>query len=178
VTPDGRQLLIYERFNDLSLLTFGESKPGPLLHSKADEAVPDLSPDGRWIAYESDESGGQFEVFLRPFPDVNNGREKVSVNGGRFPRWSPKGNEIHYLTPDGEMMTASITFSPNPSVGSITKLFDWIKPAPRRSGTPYEVSPIDGRFLMVQPVTPTAGGATHVSVVLNWIDELKRLIPR
>jgi serine/threonine protein kinase len=178
VTRDGRQILIYERFNDLSLLTLGESKPEPLLHSKADEAVPDLSPDGRWIAYESDESGDQFEVFLRPFPHVNGHREKISVNGGRFPRWSPKGNEIHYLTPDGEMMAASITFSPNPTVGSNTKLFDWIKPAPLRSGTPYDVSPIDGRFLMTQPVTRIAGGATHVSVVLNWTDELKRLIPR
>jgi serine/threonine protein kinase len=178
VTPDGRLLLIYERFNDLSLLRFGERKPEPLLHSSADEAVPDLSPDGRWMAYESDESGGQFEVFLRPFPDVNSGREKISVNGGRFPRWSPKGNEIHYLTPDGEMMAASITFSPNPTVGSITKLFDWIKPTPRRAGTPYDVSPLDGRFLMAQPVTRIAGGPTHVSVVLNWTDELKRLIPR
>ena len=114
-TPDGTRLLVYERFNDLSLLTLGQrDRIVPLLQSKADEALPDLSPDGRWMAYESLESGTQFEVFVRPFPDVNGSREKVSVNGGRYPRWAPKGNEIHYVNLDGGMMAASISFFSEP----------------------------------------------------------------
>ena len=56
-----------------------------------------LSPDGHWILYESDESGKQFEIFVRPFPNVDATREKVSVNGGRYPRWSPKGSELYYV---------------------------------------------------------------------------------
>jgi eukaryotic-like serine/threonine-protein kinase len=178
-TPDGTRLLVYERFNDLSLLTLGQrDRIVPLLQSKADEALPDLSPDGRWMAYESLESGTQFEVFVRPFPDVNGSREKVSVNGGRYPRWAPKGNEIHYVNLDGGMMAASISFSPSPRIGSITKLFDWHKPPTARTGRPYDVSPIDGRFLTTEVAESAPRGPTHVSVVLNWVDELTRLVPR
>ncbi len=179
VTPDGTRLLVYERFNDLSLLTLGRGdRVEPLLHTKADEALPDLSPDGRWMAYESNESGTQFEVFVRPFPDVNGSREQVSVNGGRYPRWAPKGNEIHFVNLDGAMMAASISFAPSPRIGSITKLFDWRTPPAGRTGRPYDVSPIDGRFLMTEVAPSAPRGPTHVSVVLNWVEELTRLAPR
>ena len=178
MTPDGTRLLVYERFNDLSLLTLGRrDRVEPLLHTKADESLPHVSPDGRWMAYESNESGTQFEVFLRPFPDVNGSREKVSVNGGRYPRWAPNGNEIHYVNLDGAMMAAAVSFSPGPRIGSITKLFDWRKPPTLRTGMPYDVSPIDGRFLMTELAESAPRGATHVSVVLNWVDELTRLAP-
>ena len=161
----------------MSLLTLGQrDRIVPLLHSKADEAIPKLSPDGRSMAYKSNESGTQFEVFLRPFPDVNGSREKVSVNGGRYPRWAPKGNEIHYVNLDGGMMAASISFSPGPRIGSITKLFDWLKPPVGRTGIPYNVSPIDGRFLMTEMAESTPGGPAHVSVVLNWVDELEAAV--
>jgi Tol biopolymer transport system component len=177
-TPDGTRLIVFELFTDLGLLTLGQSdRLEPLLHGEAVEAVPDVSPDGHWIVYESDESGKQFEIFLRPFPNVSGGREKVSVNGGRYPRWGPKGNEIYYVNLEGGMMAASVTLSPSPKLGSVTKLFDGNKPAAGISGVPYDISPLDGRFIMTQLAAAAGGGPTHVSVILNWSEELKAKVP-
>ena len=81
------------------------------------------------MAYESDESGKQFEIFLRPFPNVSERREKVSTDGGRFPLWGPKGSgELFYVDLNGNMMAASVKLSPSLSLGGVTKLFEWEKP--------------------------------------------------
>ena len=74
------------------------------------------------------------------------------------------------------MMAASIQVSPTLEVGAVTKLFDWLRPSQGISGSIYDVSPVDGRFLMVKPIS---NGATHtdISVVLNWAEELKTLLP-
>jgi serine/threonine-protein kinase len=177
-TPDGTRLIVFEFYRDLGLVTLGQpDRLEPLLHGEAVEAVPDVSPDGHWIAYESDESGKQFEIFLRPFPNVSGGREKVSVNGGRFPVWARKGNEIYYVNLNGEMMAASVTLSPSLKLGAVTKLFAFQKPPAGRSGVPYDISPLDGRFIVTQPVAAATDGPTHISVVLNWSEELKALVP-
>ena len=175
LTPDGNQLVIYERFQDLSLLDL--SNPGrlePLLHTTFDERLAQLSPDGRWVAYESDESGNQFEIIVRSFPEVNERRETISVGGGRYPRWGPIGsNELYYVSPAGAMMAASITLSPTLVLGPSKKLFDWQKPTEGRSGRWYDVGP-DGRFLVAKPVAPDPDGPTTVQVVLNWLAGIQK----
>ena len=98
-TPDGTGLVVYEDFKDTGLLTLtNPPRLDPLLHTEFDDRLVQVSPDGRWIAFESDEAGtGQIEIMIRSFPDTNRRREKVSVNGGRYPLWGPKGtNELYY----------------------------------------------------------------------------------
>jgi serine/threonine-protein kinase len=178
-TPDGTRLLVRENYNDLSILTLSQpDRLEPLLHSQFNEWLADVSPDGNWIAYESDESGNRVEIFLRPFPNVLGQKEKVSIDGGRYPLWGPKGSgELFYVDPNGGMMAASVKLSPNLILGRVTKLFDWERPSRRTSARLYDISPVDGRFLMNKPATAGSDAAINISVVLNWLEELKRLVP-
>ena len=91
--------------------------------------------------------------------------------------WGPKRtNELYYVTPDGAMMAVPIALEPEPRVGTAKKLFDFGPPATGRSGRTYDVSPTDGRFLRIASAASDAA-VTHVSAVLNWTEELKRLAP-
>jgi Tol biopolymer transport system component len=169
VTPDGKQLVVLDRYRDLFLLDFARpDRLQPLLQSRFDERLGEVSPDGRWIAYESDESGKQFEVILRSFPNVEDRRAVISVGGGRYPRWGPKGtNELYWLRADGAMMATSITLAPTFELGATKKLFDWRAPPAGVSGREYDVAP-DGRFLVAEAVETTSDRQTAVSVILNW----------
>jgi Tol biopolymer transport system component len=179
LTPDGTQLLVYEDFKDLSILNL--ANPGrlvPLMHSDADERLSSVSPDLHWIAYESDEAGKEFEIFVRPFPNVGDRREKISINGGRYPVWGrPDSHELYYVTPNGEMMAASLQLSPTLTLGPVTKLFDFQKPTANRSGIPYDVAP-DGRFLAAVTMSAGSEAPTQVSIVLNWFNELSKQTAR
>jgi serine/threonine-protein kinase len=170
-------LIVYENFKDLSILNLARpDRLEPLLHSEFNNRLGAVSPDGNWMAYESNESGDRFEIFLRPFPNVSGRREKVSIEGGRFPLWGPKGSsKLFYIDLNGAMMAASVNLSPSLSLGRVTKLFDWEKPP--EGGRPYDVSPIDGRFLMTKPATERSDGTINVSVVLNWFEELRERVP-
>jgi serine/threonine-protein kinase len=169
VTPDGRQLIVLDRFRDLFLLDLARpARLQQLLQRRFEERLADISPDGRWIAYESDESGTQFEVIVRSFPNVEDRREVISGGGGRYPRWGPKGsNELYYVRADGAMMAASVRFSPTFELGPSRKLFDWRKPAPNVSGRLFDVGP-DGRFLVTEVAEAISDRQTEVSVILNW----------
>jgi len=169
MTPDGSQLIVNVDFTDTSVIDL--QPPGelaPLLNLDATQLLASVSPDGHWVAYESNEAGGQQEVFVRPFPQVGARREKISLDGGRFPVWGPAASkELYYVNLKGEMMAASITLSPALALGPVTKLFDFVKPPAGGSGIPYDVSP-DGRFLTSILAPTETQGPTHVSVVLNW----------
>jgi hypothetical protein len=177
-TPDGKSLLVYHQYKDLKLLSLEHpDRLEPLLEDpSADKRGARLSSDGKWLAYESDESGQQFEVFVRPFPNVNAGREKISVNGGRYPLWDPKGNQIFYVNLDGDMMVVPYTVSPSFKAGRASKLFAWRKPALGRSGLLYGISPLDGRFIVTDPIDPQPDSLVEVSVILNWLPELGRRV--
>jgi len=84
---------------------FGE--PRPLIRTNFQERTAEISLDGRWLAYESDESG-RLEVYVRPFPEVNDGRWQVSTTGGRMPLWARNGRELFYLAPDGPIMAVPV----------------------------------------------------------------------
>jgi serine/threonine-protein kinase len=178
-TPDGTRLLVTENFNELSILNLRRpDRLEPLLHGEFNVWMGAVSPDGNWIAYESDESRDRTEIFLRPFPDVSGRREKVSIEGGRYPVWGPKGSrELFYVDLNGGMMAASVELSPSLSLGRVTKLFDWERPPRGVSGMLYDISPVDGRFLMIKPAQAGSDDVIDISVVLNWLEELKRLVP-
>jgi eukaryotic-like serine/threonine-protein kinase len=141
----------------------GDRKPAPFLQSKFDEIEARISPNGRWMAYASNESG-RMEIFVTGFPEAN-GKWPVSTNGGRFPVWRHDSRELFYRAPDGTLMAVSIAAADDFSPSTPVPLF-----RPRAAlaglglGTFYDVSP-DGRFLINVFVERTSQPAT---VVLNW----------
>jgi serine/threonine-protein kinase len=128
-----------------------------------------VSPDGRWVAIEAD---GQ--IYVRPFPNVDDASWQITNDGGTRPVWSRRGDELFNLDEDGTLVATPIQASPRFQAGTPAKLFQGHYVA-RGSGHSYDVSP-DGRFLMIKD-TAVGQLATHLSVVLNWVDELKRLAP-
>jgi serine/threonine-protein kinase len=128
-----------------------------------------LSPDGRWIAYRSDETGTS-EVFVRPF--LRSGRAiPVSREGGREPRWRADGRELFFESPDGRIMSVEVTPAPELLLSSPTTLFQapgWSRPLFFDAGTPYDVSP-DGELFAVRM---TASSTTAV-LVQNWFARLR-----
>jgi len=144
----------------------------PLLHSRFNEILGEVSPDGDSIAYESNESSDRTEVFVRPFPDVTGRRVQVSSDGGRFPMWARHSRELSYVDSTGTMMSAAVVLDPTLRLGKVTPLFRTEKPPVEISGRPYDVSPKDGRFLVTKPVPSPASDAFEISVVLNWFTEL------
>jgi len=176
-TPDGRTLVYYE--NDVKSLAdiwVSESggSPRPLIQTPFNEYWPRLSPDGRFLSYSSDESGRD-EVYVQPFPEVNR-RWLVSTNGGREALWSRDGKTIFYRE-DDKMMSVAVETAPDFSAASPKVLFE--NPAYHRNFTSgefnYDVAP-DGRFLMIRREDALVD--LHVNVVLNWTEELKRLVAR
>jgi Tol biopolymer transport system component len=148
-----------------------DSAPTKILGGHYDELTPALSPDGRWLLYTSNESG-QHEVFVRQFPEVDQGRWQVSTNGGTEPLWARSGREIFYIDRDGQMMAAAVETSTAFRVRTRNVLFDpssWRRASSAR--TYYDVSPDGQRFLMIR----RQESEQEVSIVLvqNFFEELK-----
>jgi serine/threonine-protein kinase len=180
ITPDGEAVIYLEGFpggHDLGLLSLEDGYPsGPLLDSPSSEAVPDLSPDGRWLAYQSNESG-RYEIYVRPFPDVDSGRWPISTGGGRNPRWSRTGSELFYISATGALVSVPVETASGFRAGDPTELFSAL-PYSYDASRNYAVSPDGQRFLMVKPLPPQGSNAPNqVVLVQNWFDELERLVP-
>jgi serine/threonine-protein kinase len=163
---------------DIGMLSMeGDRARKPLLQNdKYSESDPQISPDGRWMAYMSDESG-KAEIYVRPFPDVNKGRWQVSTGGGSSPLWSPNGRELFYLSNDS-VMAVVVQTEPTVSLGTPKALFrSWyggVFTSP--VGEQWDISPDGKRFLMMKETGP-AGGPMKINIVLNWFEELKRRAP-
>ena len=165
VSADGRHLIYLEEDRvtraDLWMLPlFGERKPMPLLRTPFEERDAVFSPDGRVLAFESDESGAP-EVYVMPVDAVGS-RRRVSRSGGQTPRWRRDGKELFYLTPDGGVMRVAMTLSPRLDVGSEERLF---VVTGRAASDVYDVSPDGQRFLIN---TSEAGDSAPITVILNW----------
>jgi serine/threonine protein kinase len=178
-SPDGKKLVINEEFRALSVLDLTRGTVEPLLQRDAIDWHGAVSPDGHWLAYESNESGAQFEIYVRPFPDVTGQREKVSVDGGRYVSWDPRGSgELYYVDLGGAMMAVPIKTAPALEVGRPVKLFDFMPPGRGGvSGLVYDVSPKDGRFLRARNIADGTANAVNVSFVLNWFEALRAQVP-
>jgi serine/threonine-protein kinase len=167
--------------SDLYVLSpSGESRP--LLRTPSRELSAEVSPDGRWLAYASNESG-ETQVYVRPFPKTESSRFPVSTDGGFRPAWSRSGRELFYVvgtSPDPvSVMAVSVEPGDTFRAGNPVKLFEG--PYSSSSGNAlrtYDISTDDQRFLMIKE-GQTTGGARESSftVVLNWFDELKRVAP-
>ena len=177
-TPDGRSLVLgvteFGAPSDVAVLDLdGEHTLKPLFNTRFAEQSARLSPDGRWIAYVSNESGAP-DVFVRAYPSLE-GKWQVSVGGGTQPVWSPKGNELFYRAA-GAMMAVRIDARSSSFVAdSPVKLFDDRYHVKGGGHVGYDVAP-DGRFLVVNE----ASGGTQAAlvVVLNWFDAIKSALPR
>ena len=177
-SPDGKALVFGEISQataaDIWALRFdGDRKPQPLLASPANEGNAKLSPDGRWLAYTSDESG-RSETYVQPFPQ--SGRKwQVSTDGGDEPVWSRNGRELFYTNGD-RLMAVDVTTQAIFSVGSPRLLFQGRYAHSTTSSAGYDVSPDGRRFLRVQPIEPDPPN-NQINVVINWFEELKRIAP-
>jgi len=152
----------------------GQKQARPILQTSATEIDARFSPDGRFLAYASNESG-RYEVYVQPFPNVEEVKRQISTDGGKEPIWAHSGKELFYRRGEG-MMAVDMTTQPTLRTGTPRQLFEGpYRRAVNPTTTSYDVS-ADGRFLMVQEEAQAAE-AIQLNVVLNWFEELKRLVP-
>jgi Tol biopolymer transport system component len=174
-SPDGK-LLAYEEEHpetgdDIWLLPIeGDRSPRPFLKTRFHEWFPRFSPDGRWLAYVSNESGRD-EVYVQPFPGPGR-RWQISTEGGTAPVWARSGRELFYRN-GRQLMSVEVATQPGFSATHPRSLFEGQY---RIFRTDYDVSPDGQRFLMLEPLEPPQP-ATQINVVLNWFEELKQKVP-
>ena len=154
----------------------GEPTASPFIESPFDKAQARLSPDSRWLAYTTNDSG-MYQIMVQSFPDPNRGRWQITAQGGIEPKWRHDGRELYYLALDGNLMAVPVkdTRPGQPfEAGAAVKLFQ-TSLAINRGQSPrdrrYDVAP-DGRFLIATPVV--AGGPEPVTAVVNWASGLEK----
>ncbi len=156
-----------DQARNLSYITFADKKVTPILTGVADELMPRVSPDSKWLAYVSDESGVA-EVYVRPFPGPG-GRVAVSTGGGMEPIWSRDGKRLFYRS-GTRLMEATVTTSPAFAVTERTMLFDGPYAAhPYHQN--FDVTPDGKAFVMLQPGVVDS---RQLIVALNWISEVRK----
>src|SRR5262249_40538561 len=142
------------------------AKPRVVVNTLFEESLAQFSPDAKWVAYQTNESG-RFEIMVQAFPEAH-GRSPVSTNGGIEPRWRSDGKELYFIAPDGKLMAASVStsgtnFQSEPAValfqthmaGGAVNLF-----------RPQYAVARDGRFLINQLAEESS--ATPITLILNW----------
>ena len=182
ISPDGgsiaARVLRADTAWDIVLLTLaGAGSVDGLVVSPAQERHTAFSPDGRWLAYQSDESG-QDEIYVVPFPGVDGGKREVSHSGGLAPVWNPQGGELFYRAPDGRVMAVPIVAQGTAlTFGSAEAL--WESAYYLGRGKSYDVAQNGERLLMIKddPSLAARREAADIVIVRNWFDELKRLVP-
>ena len=185
-SADGKQI-VFERIKtpgpgiatqrDLWVLPLsGGSKASAYLATSFDEGQPALSPNGRWLAYASNEAG-TYQVIVQPFPDPSGGKWQLSTRGGAYPRWRHDGRELYYLDSDRRIVAVSVATDGNFTLGKQAPLFQTplAFPTGPSSNIPYDVTADGQRFLILGPPTSAAAAnSVSLTVILNWPASLKR----
>ncbi|MEO5924074.1 MAG: protein kinase [Bryobacteraceae bacterium] len=176
LSPDGKTLLLYgstsgKSLNDILVLPLaspagGKPEPKGFLQSLFNESRGTFSPDGNWVAYQSDESG-QFQIYVTPYPGPG-GKRQISLAGGISPRWRRDGKELFYVTQDGQLMAAPISARNGTlEVGSVQKLFDGV---PTSRGILYDVTADGQKFLVADDGVNTQ----PLTLLQNWTAALRK----
>ena len=178
-SPDGK-FLVFTEFDpktqgDIWILPVeGKREPRPFLKTPAYEQSPVFSPDGRWLAYVSSESG-QSEVYAQAFPGPG-GKWQISNGGGEYPVWARKGRELFYYS-GSRLMSVTITTRPAFAASSPQFLLEGRPGTLAASVTSlYDVGPDEQKFIMARGTGPESG-SMQMHVVINWAEELKRQVP-
>jgi Tol biopolymer transport system component len=187
--PDGKVLAFWQlnpgtNYDIMTLSIEGDEKVGwkpgelkPFLNSAFDEVLPAFSPDGRWLAYISNESGS-FEVYVRPFPGPG-GKWQISTGGGLYPEWSRNGKELFYRTEDSKIMAVTYTASGDSFHADKPQLWSPGQFTDRGLGVyNFDLHPDGKRFAVLKaPGTEQTPAVNKVSFIFNFFDELRRKLP-
>jgi len=176
-SPDGKWLVLRSAdavcCDILAMRPGVDSVPQPLVASSFRERSPSLSPDGKWLAYVSDE-GGRFEVFVRSFPDARSGKWQVSTAGGTLPLWSRKGDELFFVDAANDMQAVRVATKPTFGILAKQRLFSINGYFGSPWAQAYDVS-LDGqRFLMLRVGSSTGAVPVSLVVVENFLTDLNR----
>ena len=178
-SPDGATLAFEEyhpdTWGDLFLLDLQSRRTTPFLRSPGWELIPEFSPDGRWIAYTSSESG-RTEVYVQSFPGTG-GRWLISQEGGREPLWARDGKKLFYRTPDEGVWAVDVRVEGTFHASKARLLFKapgFVRGAPIRT---WDLSLDSQRFLMVKNDEAKPTPVTELVLVMNWFQDLQRLAP-
>ena len=189
-SPDGRRLAYRESSTDGGSNIWAlpldltdphhprAGQPALFLRTPADERVPRFSPDGRWIAYRSNVSGN-YEVYVRPFPAASGGRWQISEGGGSYPFWSNNGRELFYETADNRIMVVDYKVNGDSFVPGKPRTWSDKKQLFYSGFANMDLAP-DGKHFAVfvlSEMVPSEEGSVHVTMLLNFFDELRRRIP-
>jgi len=190
VAPDGTHLVLFGGGPvGTALLTVplggADHKAVPLLQSTSIMYGGEISPDGRWLAYHSNESG-QFQVYVRPYPNVEAGRWPISTNGGSRAAWATSGRELFYLDERGMLTSVAVrvaggAFSASAPQKILNTAYYLGASLLNLDLRAYDVSHDGQRFLMIKDVPsapqPSAESQPNMVVVVNWFEELKAMLP-
>lgn len=174
VSPDGKTLLFGHspdgRLAIQELSLDGSEKIQPFLQSSFNQSGPQFSPDGRWVAYTTDESGRR-EIYVQPFSGAS-GKWMISTEGGQYPRWARNGHEIFFINGD-KLMSVPVETQPAFKAGTPRALF---QTAGFLGVGNYDVAPDGQHFLMIKQEEALTS-IKELKVILNWFEDLKRLAP-
>ena len=175
-SSDGTWLVFREGANlaaDIYAIRPGvDSVAVPLEVTEFQERSISLSPDGRWMAYASNNTGRE-EVYVRPFPDAGSGLVQVSTDGGLEPVWAHSGRELFYRNGANELVAVQVTGDPTFAAGQQEVLFSMADYQPSNGNPMYTVSPDDQRFVMLR-MGDEAAGSAETYLVTNWFEELRQ----
>lgn len=165
-SPDGKWLAAYDftatNATDAWIVSVDGKTSIPVANSRANEQELIFSPDGRWLVFQSDETG-RYEIYVMPFPSLKNKRQ-VSTDGGRLPRWDPNGKFIYYLQ-DGVMIAHPVETGNQFKKGKAERLF-------ASEASDFDISG-DGKKFYLRKQNP-AKDQQHLYLITNWFEELKR----
>ena len=169
-SPDGRQLVFLAgtdgfRNSNLGVLSLDEGSSEPLVATEFSERNGELSPDGRWLAYDSN-SSGQSEIYVRPFPNVEDGQWLISSGGGTRPLWARDGQELFYLAPGARLMAVGVQTEPGFVPGNAEVVFEG-RYSGGVLGRTYDISPDGERFLTIKKSESDETSATEFILVQN-----------
>ena len=173
-TADGRSLIVVftnEKATNLGVFSEEEGKLQVVLETPAAEGAPALSPNGRWLAYTTDESG-EFQIFVRAYPGPG-GKWQVSTHGGTAPRWSPDGTELYYRW-QNELFAVAVDGSGGSfRANGRETLFDDLS----NVSANFDYDVMDGEMFLIVEQAGVDSDPPGVTVVVNWLAELERRVP-